>query len=198
MADVMEFVEDYYRRFAEVIARFDKRPLEDIVEVLLEVARRGGTLWTAGNGGSAAIADHTVCDATKWTYVEGQRPLRSVSLSANGPMLTALGNDLSYDAVFSEQLRYYLGSNDAVLLVSSSGSSPNVVQACRFARERGVPTIAFVGFDGGELARLADHVVHVPVDNYGMAEDTHQSVMHVLTQYLRARAEKLAVDGGRD
>ena len=105
-------------------------------------------------------------------------------------MLTALANDMAYDQVFSRQLVYYLRPEDAVLLISSSGNSPNVVEACLYARERGVPTIAFVGFDGGRLRALADHVVWVPVDTYGMAEDTHQSVMHCVTQYLRYRAEK--------
>ena len=114
----------------------------------------------------------------------------SVSLAANGPMLTALSNDLGYEVAFSRQLRYYLADGDALLVVSSSGNSPNVVEAVKYARDRGVPTIAFVGFDGGALASLADHVVHVPVENYGMAEDTHQSLMHVLTQYLRQRFER--------
>ncbi len=190
MSDFTRFVDEYYRRFVRVLETFDKGPLEEILEVLLRVSERGGTVWVAGNGGSAAIADHTVCDATKWTYVEGRPPLRSVSLSANGPMLTALSNDIGYEWVFQRQLVYYLQPDDAVLLVSSSGNSPNVVEACQYARERGVPTVAFVGFDGGELARIADHVVRVPVDNYGMAEDTHQSLMHVLTQYLRAAAEQ--------
>jgi phosphoheptose isomerase len=194
MSDVTRFVENYYRRFNEVLASFDKSPLEEIAALLLRVRHAGGTLWVAGNGGSAAIADHTACDATKETYVEGQTPIRSVSLSANGPMITALGNDVGYDAVFSEQLRYYLGDDDALLVVSSSGNSPNVVEACKYARARGVPTIAFVGFGGGNLAQLADHVVHVPIDNSGMAEDAHQSLMHVLTQYLHvcARAEEVA------
>ncbi len=190
MSDLQRFVEDYYRRFAEVLAAFDKAPLDGILEVLVRVADSGGTLWVAGNGGSAAIADHTVCDATKWTYVEGRPPLRSVSLAANGPMLTALSNDLGYEVAFSRQLRYYLADVDALLVVSSSGNSPNVVEAVKYARDRGVPTIAFVGFDGGALASLAEHVVHVPVENYGMAEDTHQSLMHVLTQYLRQRFER--------
>jgi phosphoheptose isomerase len=103
-------------------------------------------------------------------------------------MVTALGNDLGYDQIFRQQLMYYLQPEDAVLLVSSSGDSPNVVAACRYAKERDIPTIAFVGFKGGELARLADHVVWIPIENYGIVEDTHQSLMHVLTQYLQARA----------
>lgn len=194
MSDFKDFVDEYYRRFVRVLESFDKAPLEGILEVLQGVSRRNGTLWVAGNGGSAAIADQTVCDLTKGTYVEGQPSIRSVSLAANGPMVTALGNDIGYDQIFRHQLMYYLRPEDAVLLISSSGNSPNVVEACRYAKEFGVPTIAFVGFRGGELARLADHVVWVQVDNYGMAEDTHQSLMHVITQYLRARSEKSGGD----
>jgi D-sedoheptulose 7-phosphate isomerase len=104
-------------------------------------------------------------------------------------MLTALANDIGYERVFSEQLKYYLKEGDAVLLVSSSGNSPNVVEACRYANERGVPTIAFVGFKGGKLAELAKHVVWVPIENYGIVEDTHQSLIHVLTQFIKARNE---------
>jgi D-sedoheptulose 7-phosphate isomerase len=72
--------------------------------------------------------------------------------------------------------------------VSSSGNSPNVVEACKYANEVGVPTIAFVGFKGGKLKDMAKHVVWIPIENYGIVEDTHQSLIHVLTQYLRARS----------
>ena len=109
-------------------------------------------------------------------------------------MLTALGNDISYEAVFSEQLKYYLGKNDALLLVSSSGNSPNVVAACEYANLIGVPTIAFVGFKGGKLKDIARHSVWIPVDNYGMAEDAHQSLMHVTTQYIMAHASSRVRD----
>ncbi len=192
MSEFERFVDDYYARFVQALQEFDRGPLTQICEILERVRDAGGTVWVAGNGGSAAIADHTACDATKGTHVDGVSPLRSVSLSANGPMLTALANDLSYEDVFRQQLIYYLGPQDAVMLVSSSGNSANVVAACRYAQEQGVPTIAFVGFEGGELRRLADHTIWVPVRNYGIAEDTHQSLMHVLTQYLRLRAEAKA------
>jgi D-sedoheptulose 7-phosphate isomerase len=192
MNDFESFVEDYYRRFVRALEDFDRAPLTQVFETLERVRDQGGTVWVAGNGGSAAIADHTVCDTTKGTHVDGVAPLHSVSLSANGPMLTALANDLSYEDVFRQQLVYYLGPDDAVLLVSSSGNSPNVVAACKYAKEQGVPTIAFVGFEGGELLELADQAVWIPVANYGIAEDTHQSLMHVLTQYLRERAEAAA------
>ena len=187
--DLRAFVDAYYERFASILREFDKQPLAGVLEVLDAVTESEGTIWVAGNGGSAAISDHTVCDTSKGTYVEGRPPIRSTSLASNGPMLTALANDIAYERVFSEQLKYYLKDGDAVLLVSSSGNSPNVVEACRYANERGVPTIAFVGFKGGKLAELAKHVVWVPIENYGIVEDTHQSLIHVLTQFMKARNE---------
>jgi D-sedoheptulose 7-phosphate isomerase len=183
------FVQSYYERFARTLLDFDKGPLREVLGVLDAVTARGGTVYVAGNGGSAAISDHTVCDASKGTHVDGKPPLRSISLASNGPMPTALANDIAYDRVFSEQLKYYLTDHAAVLLVSSSGNSPNVLEACRYANERGVPTIAFVGFKGGKLAELAKHVVWIKVENYGIVEDAHQSLIHVLTQYIRARNE---------
>ena len=182
-----DFVASYYKRFAETLMSFDKSALEGILGVFDEVTARGGTVWVAGNGGSAAIADHTVCDCTKGTHMEGHAPFRTISLTSNVAMLTALGNDISFDAVFSEQLKYYLKEEDAVLLVSSSGNSPNVVAACDYANSKGVPTIAFVGFKGGKLGEMAKHTVHIAIDNYGIVEDTHQSLIHMLTQYMKAR-----------
>jgi D-sedoheptulose 7-phosphate isomerase len=187
MESFADFVDDYYATFARTLQTFDKKPFAAVLEVFDAVRERGGTIWVAGNGGSAAISDHTVCDVSKGTHVDGTLPIRSISLAANGAMLTALGNDIGYDQVFSQQLKYYLKPDDAVLLVSSSGNSPNVVEACKYANEAGVPTIAFVGFKGGKLADMAKHVVWVPIENYGIVEDTHQSLIHVLTQYLRKR-----------
>ncbi len=190
--DFQDFAADYYRRFSEALLGFDKGPLSEVLAVFDGVIARGGTVWTAGNGGSAAIADHTVCDCSKGTHVPGTAPFRTVSLASNVPMLTALANDISYDDVFSEPLKYYLTEKDALLVVSSSGNSPNVVKACEYAKAKGVPTVAFVGFRGGKLAEIADTVVHIAVDNYGIVEDTHQSLIHMLTQYMRARNEASA------
>ena len=189
-----EFLEDYYRRFIDALESFDRSTLTPVLKVFEDIAISSGTLWVAGNGGSAAISDHTVCDSTKWTYVEGQPPLRSISLASNTPMITALANDLDYEDVFSRQLTYYLKPGDAVLLVSSSGNSPNIVKACEYANSRGIPTVAFVGFHGGKLKEIAKHTVWIPVENYGISEDTHQSLMHVITQYLRLQAEQRIQD----
>jgi len=186
--DFNTFVTDYYASFAQAVLDFDKGTMADVLAVFDTVTEAGGTIWLAGNGGSAAIADHSVCDLSKGTFRAGQKPVRAVSLSADGPLLTALGNDISYDDVYAEPLKYYLTERDALLVVSSSGNSENVVRAVASANEMGVPTIAFTGFSGGRLKEMARHVVHVPVENYGIVEDIHQSLIHALTQYMTARS----------
>ena len=189
MADFAQFLADYHDRLVSAQRRVDPARLEAVLEVLLGVSRRGGTVWVAGNGGSASLSDHSACDLSKGTHVDGHPPLRTVSLASNAALITAIANDVAYDQIYRKQLEYYLREGDAVLLVSASGSSPNVVEACRYAKKRGVPTLAFVGFDGGELKRIADHVMHVEVANYGIVEDVHQGLMHVLSQYVaRVRA----------
>jgi D-sedoheptulose 7-phosphate isomerase len=164
---------------------WDEAALERISNVLAEVRDRGGTLLIAGNGGSAAIANHTECDASKGTFHDGKAPLVSRSLSANPSVLTAIGNDIGFASIYERQVDYYGRPGDALLLVSSSGNSPNVVKACEVAKQRGLVTIALVGFSGGALKDLADHHLYVPSHNYGIVEDMHQASVHVVTQYLR-------------
>jgi phosphoheptose isomerase len=192
MLEFEEFAADYYKSFAAAVAAFDTSALADVLAVFDRVTAAGGIIWIAGNGGSAGIADHSVCDVAKGTFVPGATPCRMVSLSANGPLLTALGNDISYDYVYSEPLKYYLTERDALLVVSSSGNSPNVVKAVQYAKAQGVPTMAFVGFKGGKLKEIADTVIHVDIQNYGIVEDMHQSIIHMLTQYMYARNKAAA------
>ncbi|MEZ4281097.1 MAG: SIS domain-containing protein [Myxococcota bacterium] len=193
MDDFAQFMAAYHDRLVGALRRIDAKRLETILEVLLGVSRGGGTVYVAGNGGSASLSDHSACDLSKGTHVDGHPALRTVSLASNAALITAIANDVAYDQIFRKQLEYYLRDGDAVLLVSASGSSPNVVEACRYARKRGVPTLAFVGFDGGELLGIADHAIHVAVDDYGVVEDVHQGLMHVLSQWVaRIRSQGAA------
>lgn len=178
------FFREYQDRFRAAIDAWDRRALEQIATEMAACRKRGGTVLIAGNGGSAAIANHTECDASKGTSRDGRPALNSRSLSANPSMITAIGNDIAFDAIFEKQLEFYMRPEDLVVVVSSSGKSPNVVRACRLAKARGVRTIALVGFSGGELKELADVVLHVAVNDYGVVEDMHQASFHLVTQWL--------------
>jgi D-sedoheptulose 7-phosphate isomerase len=180
-----EFFRTYKKSFQEAVETWDQDALERIARVLAEVRDRGGTLLIAGNGGSAAIANHTECDASKGTFHEERAPLVSRSLSANPSVITAIGHDVGFKAIFERQVDYYGRKGDALLLVSSSGNSPNVIEACAAAKKMGIVTIALVGFTGGALKDMADHCLFVPFHNYGIVEDLHQASVHVITQYLK-------------
>lgn len=184
VSDFSAYARDYQARFRAAVDGWDLAALERITAVLVKARQDGHHVLVAGNGGSAAIANHLECDASKGTHVHGKPALMTRSLSANASMLTALGNDVGFESVFDKQVDYYGRPGDVVLLVSSSGNSPNVVNACRRAKELGLTTVAFVGFQGGKLKELADHTLHVPVPNYGIVEDMHQACVHLVTQFL--------------
>lgn len=183
-----EFADGYLDRFAIAIRAMDRDALARVAEVLSHARAEGRQVFVAGNGGSASLADHFECDATKGTDAPGRPPLRTRSLSANAAVLTATANDLGYDAVFERQLAWYGRPGDVAILVSTSGKSANIVRACRSAKESGIFTVALVGFDGGDLAKIADLVLHVPVENCGMSEDALQCAMHLVTQYIARNA----------
>ncbi len=100
-------------------------------------------------------------------------------------MITAIANDISYDEIFVYQLQTLAEPGDVLLTVSSSGDSENVVRAAQWAKDQGLEVIAFTGFEGGRTAKLATINLHVSGDNYGVVEDTHQGLMHILAQFIR-------------
>jgi D-sedoheptulose 7-phosphate isomerase len=148
-----------------------------------------------GNGGSASTAAHYVTDLVKTAWVPGQRRLRTLSMTDNPGLTTAIGNDLAFEESFSFPLESYAREGDLVIAISGSGNSPNIVSACRFARSLSLEVVGLTGFDGGELGRLADLHVNVPSDNYGLIEDLHLSMGHMIGQGLRARVERHVAGG---
>ncbi len=190
-------IEAYRDRLAAIVAGIDLGAVERVVDRLHAVWTRGALLAIAGNGGSATTASHMATDLVLATQVPGRARFRTVSLTDNVGLLTALGNDRGYESVFAGQLECLLGPSDALLLISASGNSPNVVAAAEAAERLGAATIALVGFGGGRLAELCDEVVHVPSEagEYGPVEDAHLMLEHMITAAVRAR---IAAEAGED
>jgi phosphoheptose isomerase len=179
----------YFEAYAEETARAGRTvepgALDRAAAILLESYTRGAGVFTCGNGGSAAIANHMQCDHVKNVRTTTDLLPRVVSLTANVELLTAISNDLGYENVFVYQLQSQSRPGDVLIAVSSSGRSPNIVRALTWAREQGLRTIALTGFDGGPARTLAEASVHVDCTNYGIIEDWHQAIMHALAQYIR-------------
>jgi D-sedoheptulose 7-phosphate isomerase len=112
-----------------------------------------------------------------------------MSLNDNMPLVSALANDIGYEYVFSEQLKNLIQPGDVLISITGSGNSPNIVRAMEYARERAATNVALLGFDGGRALELADEYVLVPVRDYGVVEDLHMVLDHILTEYFRARLD---------
>lgn len=179
----------YYRAYGResrmAAESVDLRQVERASTVLVDAYRRGGVVFSCGNGGSASVANHLQCDHLKGVRTGTDLWPRVVSLNSNVELMTAIANDLSYDKVFVYQLQSQARAGDVVVAISASGESPNIVRALDWARGHDLRTIALTGFRGGRAAELAEVVVHVDSRNYGVVEDNHQAIMHVLAQYIR-------------
>jgi D-sedoheptulose 7-phosphate isomerase len=181
-------IESHVRAYAESLQRallsVSWEELDHAIAAILDVASHGGALFVAGNGGSAAIADHLLCDWVKGTHTETKPPIHVHSLVASTALLTACANDFGYEVAFSRQLEMAGQSGDLLLTISASGSSPNILAAMHSASRMGIRTIAFTGFSGGKAREIADISIHVDGYNYGIVEDAFQALMHNLAQYI--------------
>jgi phosphoheptose isomerase len=184
-ADVAAFFDAYAKRLSAATASVDRAALARAAELLDDAYARELCVFACGNGGSASISNHLVCDHLKGIQTNTAVRPHVHSLSTNMELVTAIANDLSYDDVFVYQLSTLAKAGDVLITISSSGDSENVVRAAAWARDNGVEVIAFTGFDGGRTSGLATVHLHVEGDNYGVVEDAHQSLMHILAQYLR-------------
>jgi|SRR5579864_5688719 len=189
-----DFVGEYAAHVSEGLRGLDRAALGRAVAILRTATQAGRRIYACGNGGSAAISDHLACDHLKGVATNTTLRPRVHSLAANGPLCTAISNDFSYAEVFSYQVRALGESGDVLIAISSSGNSENIVAALAAARERGMRTIAMVGFDGGRAAGSAEVVLHIKQHNYGIVEDCHQSIMHILAQFIRLHALDAASD----
>lgn len=184
-ADVGSYAASYFTYLAAAAATVDPEKLEEATRLLTRVYQAGGIVYSAGNGGSAAIANHLVCDHCKSIRTGTALTPRVVSLSTTVEIITAIGNDISYDAIFVHQLGSLARPGDALITISSSGDSENIVRAVAWARDHQLPVVAMTGFSGGRSAKMATVNLHVAAENYGVVEDVHQSLMHILAHYLR-------------
>tara|TARA_R110002050_G_scaffold299467_2_gene465209 strand:+ start:27666 stop:28286 length:621 start_codon:yes stop_codon:yes gene_type:complete len=183
--DAAGFVDAYASAVSDALASIDRTQFTAAAMLLAAAYDAGRTVYVCGNGGSAAIANHLHCDHLKGIQTDTDVKPRVVSLVSGMETITAIANDISYADVFVYQLRTLADADDVLITVSSSGDSENVVRAVAWAKDNGIKVLALTGFAGGRSASMADVNVHVVGDNYGVIEDAHQSIMHMLAQSLR-------------
>jgi D-sedoheptulose 7-phosphate isomerase len=152
-------------------------------ERLIECFRGGHKLLAFGNGGSASDAQH-LCAELAGRYVRERPGLPAIALTANTSDLTAIGNDYGYDRVFARLVEAHGRAGDVAIAISTSGNSPNVLEAVAAARQRGLKTIGLIGRGGGKLASCVDVPITVASDDTPRIQETHIAIIHVLCELV--------------
>lgn len=178
-------VSEYIANISSGLSSVDTKDIKRASEEIISAYMSRNQVFVCGNGGSATISDHFLCDHSKGVHTDTSLFPSVRSLSSSMSLITALGNDVSYEEIFSYQLDMFGNNGDVLVAISSSGNSPNIIKALETAKNTGIRTIAFVGFDGGKAKNIADITLHVPIYNYGVVEDCHQALMHIIAQYIR-------------
>jgi D-sedoheptulose 7-phosphate isomerase len=181
-----EFIDSYMKSLRGVMEKLDGDAFGKAIEILREAYANDRQVFIAGNGGSAAAANHFVCDFGKnATPLDGSRRFRIISLSDNVEKITAFANDISFEEIFSQQLKNLMNERDILITVSASGNSPNIVKACEYARTKNGRVIALTGFSGGKSRAYADAPLHVDAQSYEQAEDAHLIILHMIVCFVK-------------
>jgi D-sedoheptulose 7-phosphate isomerase len=177
---------NYSSRVNSVLNQVNLNELENALRVILNTSKIGGRVWLIGNGGSAATSSHFATDLSRCTNEYGQ-PLKAISLCDNTGLITAIGNDFSFEDIFIKQLQNLGEKGDLLISISASGNSINLIKAVEFAKTCSISTLSFVGFDGGVLKKLSDNSIYVQTDigDYGVAEDCHSIICHYISSKFR-------------
>jgi len=187
MNDTQKTIENYLALVKDTIDKLDRSQIEKTAEAFMRVYDADKTIYIFGNGGSAASATHACGDFVKGASYGLEKRFKVMSLVDNLPALMAIANDISYDAIFVEQLKNFIQPGDLVIGISGSGNSANVVKAMEYAKQKGVQTIAFCGYKGGKIKEIADISVHSVAMDMEVAEDIHMMVFNVIKKEVTRR-----------
>ena len=185
MMNMSDFAAHYLSGIKSLLENFDTCNFQRIVEKILDAYDAERRIFVMGNGGSGATASHFTCDINKGCCMDLNKKFKTICLNDSLPTLLALANDVSYDAVFVEQLKNFFLPGDLVIGISGSGNSPNVLRAIEYAKTHQGTTIGLSGFSGGKLASLADIAWIAPVEDMQKIEDMHMIVVHMIMQAVR-------------
>lgn len=174
----------YIQKLSTLLSNVDTAKMDICLQRIKDAWERQAQIITLGNGGSAMTALHFITDWSKMVFLKTGKPLYGRTLVDNIGLITAYANDVSYEDVFSEQLKGLLRKDDLVIAISGSGNSENVIRAIDYANSLGAETIGLSGFDGGRLKQMAKFNFWVNSNDMQLVEDVHACFGHIVMQDL--------------
>ena len=187
----LSLFEAYAGRLKRTIDAADWKVVEPLAEALFTAWTNKKQVFLAGNGGSAANCNHIANDFIYSISKIIGKGMRIRSLPESPAIMSCLANDEGYEKIFSSQLPVFADPGDILWVMSGSGNSANIIKVLEVARELGVTSFAVLGFDGGQAAKLADHVIHFPTSDMQIAEDLQMVVSNMIVQYLYSRKSEI-------
>lgn len=186
---------DYRKKVEILYDSIDINVLTDVLTKIIDTFKAGNTLFICGNGGSAATASHMQVDFTYFIRHFTDYKPRILSLTDHSHMMTAIGNDRSFEDIFKDQLRGLMREGDTAIFISASGNSENLIRAAKYVNENGGTSIGWIGFDGGKLKEVCTMSLHNqnPKGDYGPIEDLHMFYVHLLVNYIGKDQEFLSL-----
>ena len=185
----MKYYKNYINNLSEVFACLDFAKLNKIEKIVYSKILTNKKIFVCGNGGSASVANHFLCDFNKGVKISSNNKLKPkiISLSSNMESILAIANDISFDKIFTHQLENYYSKGDIVITLSCSGNSDNILDILNFCKKKKIFTISFTGFATDQIQKKSNINFNVNIKNYGMSEDFFQIIMHMLSQSIRIR-----------
>jgi D-sedoheptulose 7-phosphate isomerase len=189
--NLQDFSKGYVDYLITLLAKIDHQKIADCIEKLEKARQNGNTIFVVGNGGSAATASHIGNDfglaVLKKTKKAENKSYRALSLTDNISVISAIGNDSTYENIFVDQLKVHYRSGDILLAISASGNSPNLLAAAEWFISKGGKVISWLGFDGGKLKAISDIsiVVETPKGEYAPVEDIHLVINHIIVTWMQ-------------
>ena len=182
--ELKKFYNYYTNSLKNSLDSVDLNKIFSIVDLLKTQFRKKKKIFVCGNGGSAAIANHYICDYLKLLRFNTNFKPKIVSLSDNVETLTAISNDHDYSEIFKYQAESLAERGDIFIIISSSGNSDNVFKLAKWAKNKKFKIISFTGFNGGRLKKLSNININIQENNYGRIEDSHHILMHLIMHYI--------------
>lgn len=184
---MLKEISTYLNQVSTLALKIPSEDIEKITRILLNTYYADGRIFIFGNGGGSSTASHFTCDLAKGTVTPERPRLKAICLSDNIPLITAWANDTDYTNTFGEQLKNLVERNDAVIGLSGSGMSPNVINAFHVANDAGAISILLSGFEGGEADKVASESIIVPSEDMQQIEDVHLMLCHIIFRIVRKR-----------
>ena len=186
----MDHISRYVNSLKHTLDQLPMTEIDKVIAILHEARLSGRQIFIMGNGGSASTASHFVCDLAKNTRRQGWPNFKVIGLADNMSIFSAYANDEGYASVFANQLDSLAHTGDVVIGISTSGNSPNVINAIELANQRGATTIGFTGFNGGRLGSMVDIEIRVASQSIEQVEDIHLILEHLITKALREEVQE--------